>query len=274
MRRIIFVLIVCEFMSLACIAANKTIKGHVVDEFGKNVEFASVYVDSIYAVSDKEGNFSLVVPDGMKQELVISHISYQTCIIPYNVYSKKTSLQLTLTEKTRNLFDITIVSGKKLEHIVGKGVRAPGDVAFHNIKNTKYETGPLFAVNKDYYVKNAKLRVEKCTFASCTIRLIVYELKGSKFVPVQHKPTYVKLSEISYKKDLYFCIEEPLKLQRNHKYYIGVAVMSSSGKGEIHFPAYFKKGCVRNLCTDRKKNLPVTLGVSLDGISAKHLIGK
>ena len=72
MRRFIFFLIVCEFFSLACIAANKTIKGHIVDEFGKNVEFASVYVDSIYAVSDKEGNFSLVVPDGMKQKLVIS----------------------------------------------------------------------------------------------------------------------------------------------------------------------------------------------------------
>lgn len=56
MRRFIFFLIVCEFFSLACIAANKTIKGHIVDEFGKNVEFASVYVDSIYAVSDKEGN--------------------------------------------------------------------------------------------------------------------------------------------------------------------------------------------------------------------------
>ena len=54
-----------------------------------------------------------------------------------------------------------------------------------------------------------------------------------------------------------------------NKYYIGVAVMASSGNGEIHFPAYFKKGCVRNLCTDRKKNLPVTLGVSLYGISAK-----
>ncbi len=73
-----------------------SIKGHIVDEFGKNVEFASVYVDSIYAVSDKEGNFSLVVPNGMKQELVISHISYQTNKIPYDVYSKKTSLQLTL----------------------------------------------------------------------------------------------------------------------------------------------------------------------------------
>ena len=44
MRRFIFFLIVCEFMSLACIAANKTIKGHIVDEFGKNVEFASMIV--------------------------------------------------------------------------------------------------------------------------------------------------------------------------------------------------------------------------------------
>lgn len=97
---------------MACIAANKTIKGHIVDEFGKNVEFASVYVDSIYAVSDKEGKFSLVVPDGMKQELVISHISYQTNKIPYDVYSKKTSLQLTLKEKTCDLSDITVVSVK------------------------------------------------------------------------------------------------------------------------------------------------------------------
>ena len=29
MRRFIFFLIVCEFFSLACIAANKTIKGHI-----------------------------------------------------------------------------------------------------------------------------------------------------------------------------------------------------------------------------------------------------
>ena len=65
-------------------------------------------------VSDKEGKFSLVVPDGMKQELVISHISYQTSKIPYDVYSKKTSLQLTLKEKTCDLSDITVVSGKKL----------------------------------------------------------------------------------------------------------------------------------------------------------------
>ena len=38
---------------MACIAANKTIKGHIVDEFGKNIEFVSVYVDST-SVRDNE----------------------------------------------------------------------------------------------------------------------------------------------------------------------------------------------------------------------------
>lgn len=44
MRRFIFILIVSQLMSLACVAANNTIKGHVADEFGKNVEFASMIV--------------------------------------------------------------------------------------------------------------------------------------------------------------------------------------------------------------------------------------
>ena len=45
MKRFLFILIVCEQMALACVAANRTIKGHVVDESGRNVEFASIHVD-------------------------------------------------------------------------------------------------------------------------------------------------------------------------------------------------------------------------------------
>ena len=274
MKRFLFILIVCEQMALACVAANRTIKGHIVDESGRNVEFASIHADSIYAVSDKDGNFSLLVPDGMKKEIVISHISYQMCRIPFGVYSKNNELNITLKEKISNLCDITIVSGKKQKSIVDRGVRAPGDGAVHNVQNTQYETGPLFSVNKDWFVKNVKLRVQKCSFAYCTIRLIVYEIIGTQFVPIQPRPIYIQVSKISDKKDFFALVEEPLKLKHNHKYYIGVAVMASSGNGEIHFPAYFKKGCVRNLCTDRKKNFPVTLGVSVYGMPARHHLAK
>ena len=142
---------------------------------------------------------------------------------------------------------------KKQKCIIGRGVRAPGDVAFHNIQNTQYETGPLFSVSKDWRVGNVKLCVQKCTFSYCTIRLVFYEIMGTQFVPIQHRPIYIQVPPNPDKKELSVLVEEPLKLERNHKYYIGVAIVASSGNGEIHFPAYFRKGCVRNLGKDRKK---------------------
>ena len=99
-------------MALACVAANRTIKGHVVDESGRNAEFASIHVDSIYAVSDKGGNFSLVVPDGMKQEIVISHISYQMYRIPFGVYSKNK-----LIGGIKIRLKISIFYGEKVVHL-------------------------------------------------------------------------------------------------------------------------------------------------------------
>ena len=61
MRRFIFILIVCEFMSLASIAANKTIKGHVVDEFASNLgRFSLWYICKAYSVIPHTFTFLLV----------------------------------------------------------------------------------------------------------------------------------------------------------------------------------------------------------------------
>lgn len=88
-------------------------------------------------------------------------------------------------------------------------------------------------------MKNVKLRVQKCSFAYCTIRLIVYEIIGTQFVPIQHRPIYIQVSKISNKKDFSALVEEPLKLKHNHKYYIGVAVMASSGNGGFSLQIIF-----------------------------------
>ena len=269
MKNIFFILLFCGLMPLTAFAHKITIKGHVADGKGNAIEYASIHVDNLYAVSDKEGNFSLVVPDDMKADFVVNHISYEPYVLKCSLWHKKGNLNITLKEKVNDLADVPIVSGKKQKSIVDKGMRAPGDVTFHNIKNTTYEIGPLFTPKKNFFVGSAQLSVQKSTFISCTVRLIIYEVKGSQFVPVQHRPLYLHLSQVSDKRDFSFMPEEPIKLLRSHKYYVGIAVMSSNGVGEIHFPAYLRKGCVRNLCTDKKKKLPATLGVSLLGVQAK-----
>lgn len=256
-------------MSLTAFAHDITIKGHVADANGNGIEYVSIHVDSLYTVSDRDGNFSLAIPDDMKANLVANHISYESCVLKSSLYHKSCNLTITLKEKVNDLADVAIVSGKKQKSIVDKGMRAPGDVTFHNIKNTTYEIGPLFSPKKNFFVGSAQLRVTKNTFTSCTIRLIIYEIKGNQFVPVQHNPLYLHLTQVSDKHDFTFMPEEPIKLLCSHKYYVGIAVMSSNGVGEIHFPAYLRKGCVRNLCTDKKKKLPATLGVSLLGVQAK-----
>lgn len=264
-----FILLLCGLMSLTAFAHDITIKGHVADANGSGIEYVSIHVDSLYTVSDRDGNFSLTIPDDVKADLVVNHISYEPYALKNSLWHRSTNLAITLKEKVNDLADVAIVSGKKQKSIVDKGMRAPGDVTFHNIKNTTYEIGPLFTPKKNFFVGSAQLRVTKNSFTSCTIRLIIYEIKGNRFVPVHHSPLYLHLSQVSDKRDFTFMPEEPIKLLRSHKYYVGVAVMASNGVGEIHFPAYLRKGCVRNLCTDKKKNLPATLGVSLLGVQAK-----
>lgn len=264
-----FILLLCGLMGLTAFAHDITIKGHVTDANGSGIEYVSIHVDSLYTVSDKDGNFSLVIPNDMKANLVVNHISYEPYALKSSLYRKSSNLAITLKEKVNDLADVAIVSGKKQKSIVDKGMRAPGDITFHNIKNTTYEIGPLFTPSKNFFVGSAQVRVQKSTFTSCTVRLIIYEVKGNLFVPVQHSPLYLHLTQVSDKRDFTFMPEEPIKLLRSHKYYVGIAVMSSNGVGEIHFPAYLRKGCVRNLCTDKKKKLPATLGVSLLGVQAK-----
>jgi hypothetical protein len=57
-----------------------------------------------------------------------------------------------------------------------------------------------------------------------------------------------------------------VKLQKRHKYYVGLAVVSTNGIGEIHFPAYIHKGYVRNLGTNKTRKFPATMGISLRGV--------
>ena len=66
-----------------------------------------------------------------------------------------------------------------------------------------------------------------------------YEIIGTQFVPIQHRPIYIQVSKISNKKDFSALVEEPLKLKHNHKYYIGVAVMASSGNGGFSLQIIF-----------------------------------
>lgn len=255
-------------VSASCLAQSR-VTGQVVNEQGDGVEYASIKIDTLYAVSDLQGRFSIDIPKGERKDMVVSHLSYQPVVVPFLSYQKE-HFKVTMKEKANDLTAVT-VQGKKLKpmKISHKGIKTPGGVSFKNVKNTTYEVGPIVANKKDYLVKSFDFKLSKCTYHYCVIRIIVYEIKGGTLVPIQSKPVYLKFSDKQQKETYSVKPTENIFLQKGHDYYVGVAVVSSNGTGEVSFPAYLRKGYVRNLVSGKMKKLPATMGISLTGVEVQ-----
>ena len=263
MKRILFILIIVLWQN--AVLAQISVKGKITDVDGKGIEFVSVCVDSLFTVSDTDGNFELRIPDGHTDPMTFHHISYRTQQVPFDTY-KNGDVNVKLEEDVYNLSNV-IISNKEIKEkaISHKGIKTPGDVAFNNIKNSIYEIGPIVNNKNDYLVRSFNFKVEECTYSHCTVRIIVYYINDKKFTPVQHKPIYIDFSDKEQFTEHTIEVKEDLLLKKNQKYYIGLAVVSSSGKGTIHFPAYIRKGYVRNLTSCKTKKLPATIGLSMKG---------
>ena len=263
-KRICFIMLILCWVVTA--SAQVKVRGKVSNSYGQGIEYVSIRVDSLYAVSDAEGNFELEVPKGHTDQMVVHHISYRTKQIPFESY-KTGQLDIQLEEDVYELSDV-VISNKKLKEkaVSHKGVKMPGDVSFRNTKYATYDIGPIIKNKRDYLIKSFNFKVEECTYTRCVLRIIVYEVKGKQFVPVQHKPIYLNFSDKQQFTEQTVDVKEEIILKKGHTYYIGVAVVDSNGKGIINFPAYLRSGYARNLNTKKTKKLPATLGISMKGL--------
>ena len=247
-------------------AAQVKVKGRVCDTNGRGIEYVSINVDSLFAISDAEGAFEMDVPKGHTAPMVFRHISYRSQEVPFDAY-KSGCVNVDLEEDAYELPPL-LVSNKKLKEktVSYKGVKMPGDVAFNNISHTVYEIGPVISNKKDYIIKNLHFKVEECTYTNCTIRIVIYEISRGEYTPIQRNPIYMVFSDKSQFTEHTVEVKEEIMLKKGHRYYVGVAMVSSNGKGSIHFPAYLHSGYIRNSATGQTYKLPATLGISMKGV--------
>ena len=111
---------------------------------------------------------------------------------------------------------------------------------------------------------NFQFKVGKCTYTRCVVRVIVYELVGSAFVPVQAKPIYFTLTPANQNTDVKVKATEKIYLKKGLTYYVGLSLVSG-GNGILHFPAHMRFSYVRNLIKNSWKKMPATLGVAIEG---------
>lgn len=244
--------------------AQTKIKGIVKNQNNIGVEYVTVCVDSIYTLTDRNGQFTLELPIGIKGDMICTHIGYKKKVIPYSIYKGGTA-DISLEDKVYELGEALVVSRKtKPTVILRKGMKLPGDVAFGNAPSGKYEIGTKFSVHDNFIIDSFNLKIEECTYEHCTLRLVVYEFSKRQFSPIISKPIYFNLSPLNKNSEINIKTTSSIALHKGKDYFVGLTIVSGL-EGTIHFPATLRSGFVRNLIKGTMKKLPVTVGIGIIG---------
>jgi hypothetical protein len=102
-------------LALAGFYANgqSTISGSVVDDKGKAISGASVYIDNTLdgGTTDSTGAFHFTTTEKGAQTLVASAVGYSTAGTPLNITGDITGINLTIKNTARTLEEVTITAG-------------------------------------------------------------------------------------------------------------------------------------------------------------------
>lgn len=249
------------------VVAQVKVRGQVVDGEGKAIEYVTVIAveDSIGVVADANGFFEIKVHKG-DVRLTFTHVSYEVLTIEASRLMGND--KVVLKEKSVDLPDVSIVVGKKLKTITGKGMRGPGNVAITGIDKSVREVGSVTSVGRNYMVEQITIPIIGCSYDKCKLSLHFYEIDGKKFVPIQSVPIYVAIDKCG-KQTLNVEPTEKILLRKGHRYFTSISLVELRGKGSVTFPAYFKSGYVRNLESGKHKKLPISLGMEIKGREVK-----
>ena len=248
-------------------SAQTTIKGHVVNERGENIEYVNIGIeeDSVGVISDANGHFTLTIPAGRKDDLSFTHVSYQTATIPYQTYATNNPLTVTLHDKVVALTEVVVGKKNAPRTLSGKSWVTIGVVAFQGKYQGDAEWGPIFQNRKDYLLTDILLSINSCTYEECMLSFNVYELQGKQFVNIMNKPIYKKITPADDGTQFSVSPEESILLKGKKKYCVCVGVVDTKGEGGIFFPANYKSSYARNAVKGKMRKLPICPPIVVKG---------
>ena len=182
MKQLRFALIFLIVITYVRGFAQITVKGHVVNERGENVEYVSIGIeeDSVGVISDAQGHFALTIPAGRKDELTFTHVSYQTATIPYTKYANGHELTVTLKDKVIELAEVVVGKKSKPHTLSGKSWVRTSTAGFRGNCKGDIEWGPIFKNRKDYLLTDIMVSIDKCEYEECMLSFNCYEVKDKK----------------------------------------------------------------------------------------------
>ena len=172
--------------------AQTTIMGSIFNVRGEGVEYATIALegDTIGTLADAQGHFTLTIPKGKNNDLVITHVSYDKASIPFSSYRTGKPLSIIVKDKNVKLDEVVIGKKNKMKTILGK--KLPGPTASFRGKGQQnwLEWGPTFKAKKNWVVSDIFFTIKKSTYSRCVLSFTIYEVRGKKYVNILNKPIY------------------------------------------------------------------------------------
>lgn len=265
MRRLSIILTLLLIQGVVS-AQDKVVTGRVVNERGNGIEYVSIGIpkDTVFTVSDTQGYFRLLIPDGKTEDVVFKHVSYEAfSISPEYCYSVDDDMIVTLADNVLPEAVVFPDAGKTVT-VLGKGVRWAG--ASFGLCNDwgglkDDEWGSLEKIRKPTRIDKAEIIAELSDAQKAVISFVIYQVDGKdNYIPVQHVPVYQTILDSDGKKNLVFEEPETLILEPG-QYYFAIRFVEFVGKGSFNCLGYFKNAYDRN--DDFK--MPLSIGLKVTG---------
>lgn len=250
-----------------CAIAQTTITGRVSNERGEAVEYATIALvgDTIGTLADAQGYFTLTIPNGKKDDLAITHVSYDRITIPHSAYSGGKPLSIIVKDKNVKLDEIVVGKKNKLKTILDKKLPGPSGSFRGKWEDNRLEWGPTFKVKKDWVVSDIFFTIKKSTYSRCVLSFTIYEIRGKEFVNILNKPIYKTVTETTQKTKLAVQPNENIVLKAGKQYYVSVTIVDCDDSGMLEFNSQLRSCIARRLSTGKTRKLPAGPIITLMG---------
>jgi hypothetical protein len=246
--------------------------GRLVGNGGAPVEYATIGVPVCGkgTLSGIDGSFSLLLPSGCRDTVVISHVSYKELKIPADRLRATAS---PITMQPKELDELIVYDGKKKKtRLAGKGARIPGAVATFTTESLGHEIGTVVEVKRVFEVHEFAFNVHSSNMGSARVSMNIYKTDetGMAFTNELHAPVYVDIPASEGKQVIIVVPEKPLLIEPGI-YFVSLMLVDCAcsvdvANAAIHFPLYMKKSYMRKGIGCGLEKVPVNMGLEVRGI--------
>ena len=235
------------------------------------VEYATISIPSHRSgtLSGPDGTFSIQLPIGCSDTVLISHVSYNELRVSAD---KLLTMASPIIMQPKELDELVVYDCKrKKARLAGKGTRIPGGVTTFTTGSLGNEIGTVVEVKRVFEVHEFSFTVCSNNIDNARVSMNIYKTDetGMTFMNKLHAPVYADIPASDGKQKITVVPDKPLVIEPGIYFvslmFVDCGSSADIDNGTIHFPLYIKRSYTRKGAGCGLEKVPVNMGLDVSG---------